>query len=169
MRPMVDSALVAAFGSETRVRTLAVLANASSPLTAYRVALVGGIPVDKAYREIRRLAATRLVERLQRGWVLKDEDLRSMLRRRVRIRWDEEWDQERLTWAEETPNLLSKGLASIRARLRADPGYLRPRGWKPTTPARRTISEMNRPSEKDAILRKAGLRSSPRVDWARER
>ncbi len=33
-----DSALVAAFGSEIRVRTLAVLANASGPLAAYRIA-----------------------------------------------------------------------------------------------------------------------------------
>ena len=107
---LVDSALVAAFGSETRVRTLAVLANATRPLTAYRVALVGAIPVDKAYREVRRLAAARLVERRPDGWVLTDGDLRSLLRRRVRIRWDKEWDQERQKWPRETPKMLSSGL-----------------------------------------------------------
>lgn len=169
MIPKVDPALVAAFGSTTRVRTLAVLANAAGPLTAYRVALVGGIPVDKAYREVRRLARSGLVERRRNGWVLIDEDLRSLLQRRVRVRWDRDWDGERRTWAEETPKLLSAGLATIQGRLQSDPGYLRPRGWKPTPAARRTIRELGRPAEKDALLRRAGLRSSSRGDWARER
>lgn len=168
MEPRIDSALVAAFGSATRVRVLAVLANAASPLTAYRVALVGGIPVDKAYREVRRLARAGLVERQRNGWVLVDDDLRSMLRRRVRVRWDQDWDRERRGWAEETPNLLSVGLATIRGRLLSDPAYLRPRGWKPTSAARRTIRELNRPPEKDAMLRRTGLRSSSREDWAYE-
>lgn len=164
-----DSALVAAFGSATRVRTLAVLANAAGPLTAYRVALVGGIPIDKAYREVRRLARSGLVERRRNGWVLVDGDLRSLLQRRVRVRWDRDWDQERSGWAEETPKLLSAGLETIRGRLSSDPGYLRPRSWKPTPAARRTIRELDRPAEKDALLRRAGLRSSFREDWARER
>jgi hypothetical protein len=54
MEPDVDPKLVALFGSETRVRTLAVLAGAFRPLAAYRVAKVGGIPVQKAYEEVRR-------------------------------------------------------------------------------------------------------------------
>ncbi len=169
MMPTVDPALVAAFGSATRVRTLAVLANAAGPLTAYRVALVGGVPVGKAYREVRRLARSGLVERRQNGWVLTDGDLRSLLQRRVRIRWDQDWDRERQGWAEETPKLLSAGLAIIQGRLRSNPGYLRPRGWEPTPAARRTIRELGRPTEKDALLRRAGLRPSTREDRARER
>lgn len=168
MLPKIDPLLVAAFGSETRVRTLAVLANATGPLTAYRVALVGGIPVDKAYREFRRLARAKLIDRRQNGWVLGDDDLRSMLRRRFRVRWDKEWDQERQSWGMETAELLTSGLASIRARLRADPNYLRPRGWKPTAAARQTIRELKRPGGKDVVLRRAGLRPSSREDWARE-
>lgn len=168
MQQRIDSALVAAFGSATRVRTLAVLANAAAPLTAYRVALVGGIPVDKAYREVRRLARARLVERRRDGWVLVDDDLRSLLQRRVRVRWDQDWDRERQGWAGETASLLSAGLATLRRRLQSDPGYLRPKGWKPTRAARRTIRELNRPRDKDAVLRRAGLRSSVREDWAFE-
>ncbi len=53
--------------------------------------------------------------------MLTDTDLRSFLRRRVRIRWDKEWDRERQKWAGETPKLLSSGPVSIRARLRGGP------------------------------------------------
>jgi hypothetical protein len=85
MKPRIDPLLVAAFGSETRVRTLAVLSNAAAPLTAYRIAAVGGIPVVKAYEEVRRLAATGLIDRIGTGWVLRDADIGALLRRRAPI------------------------------------------------------------------------------------
>ncbi len=85
MKPVVDPQLVAAFGSETRVRAFIVLANAHGPLTAYRVAKAGGIPVVKAYEEVRRLSAAGLVGREEEGWVLKDPDIAALFRRRARI------------------------------------------------------------------------------------
>jgi hypothetical protein len=90
METVVDPLLVAAFGSETRVRTLAALAGARRPMTAYRVAKVGGVPVQKAYEEFGRLCQSGLVAQREGGWVLVDNDVRLLLRKRVRVGWSED-------------------------------------------------------------------------------
>jgi|SRR5208282_875702 len=87
----VDPRLVAVFGSETRVRTLAVLASANGPMTAYRVGKVGEVSMPKVYREIYRLSEVGLVGRRGDGWILLDDDVGGLLRRRVRISWSEDW------------------------------------------------------------------------------
>jgi len=99
----VDSRLVTVFGSEARVRTLAVLANARRPITAYRVGIVGGVSMPKVYSEISRLSNAGLLERRRNGWVLVDEDIRRLMQRRVRISWSEDWlegERERARRAE---------------------------------------------------------------------
>ncbi|MGA7923687.1 MAG: helix-turn-helix domain-containing protein, partial [Thermoplasmata archaeon] len=67
MESEVDLTMVALFGSETRVRVLAVLAGAYGPLTAYRVGKTGGVSMPKAYREIGRLHKAGIVARKGAG------------------------------------------------------------------------------------------------------
>jgi sugar-specific transcriptional regulator TrmB len=151
MATRIDPRLVALFGSETRVRTLAVLAGASRPMTAYRVGKVGGVPLPKAYEEVRRLAVTGLVVRRASGWVLADPDVRALLLKRVRIAWSEDWFAERRRRAREA--------AAIFERLRQVPHRKPPRGWKPRNPRR-----FYRSPTKDRILREMGLRTSLHAD-----
>ena len=142
-----DPKLVALFGSETRVRALAVLAGAHRPMTAYRVGKTGSVPLPKAYREIHRLEKAGLVGRRGSGWVLLDDDVRALLRKRVRILWWEDWRAERDRTAPERSALLR--------RLEALPAPKLPKEWKPRNPR-----EFARDPGKDRILRRLGLRTS---------
>jgi DNA-binding PadR family transcriptional regulator len=87
----IDGALAALFGSDTRLRSLAVLANARHPMTAYRVAKVGGVRPTKAYPELHRLEKAGVVSSGRSGWTLRDRDVALLLRKRVRIVWEEDW------------------------------------------------------------------------------
>ncbi len=165
MADSCDPALEGAFGSRTRLLTLAALANSDEPLTGYRVALVANLPRPKVYAELRKGIQSGLVERVSGGFRLVDPDLRALLRKRVRIRWDAEWDRSRRGWNEETAGLLRAGLAEVRARIQQNPGYLRPPGWKPPPEARSWQSELDRSPQKDRVLRRVGLRTSKREDW----
>jgi len=156
VEPEVDPGLVALFGSETRVRSLAVLASAHRPLTAYRIGKVGGVPLPKAYREIARLAKAGLVERKNTGWVLCDNDVRALLRRRVRISWADDWLTERARRLPEERALFE--------RLRRTEHTPPPRGWRPRNPER-----FSRSPVKDEVLREMGLRSSSHADKGRVR
>ena len=160
-----DPVLEAAFGSRTRLLTLAALANSDEPLTGYRLGVVAGLPRPKVYAELRRGIKSGLVERVSGGFRLADPDIRTLLRKRVRIRWDAEWDRSRKNWNEETAELLRAGLAEVRARIQQNPGYLRPPGWKPPPEARSWQMELDRPPQKDRVLRRVGLRTSKREDW----
>ncbi len=91
----LDPALTAMFGSETRLRLLAVLANAQHPMTAYRVAKVGGVRAAKAYPELDRLKRARLISDTPSGWTFRDEDVATLLRKRVRIFWDGDWFRDK--------------------------------------------------------------------------
>ncbi len=91
----VDPGLARLFGSEERVRTLAALANAETPLTAYRVASMVGMKPPNVYRELRRLLEYGEVERVptaenREGWRVVDPDLRALLRRRLRVVWSQD-------------------------------------------------------------------------------
>jgi hypothetical protein len=162
MAARTDVALASLFGSQNRLLTMAVLANADEPLTGYRVAKVAGLPRQKVYPEIRRGIEAGLVERVANGFRLSDPDVRALLRKRVRIRWAEEWDRSRSGWDGQTRARLATLLASIPT----DPRYLRPKGWRPSPSASRAIQEMERPATKDALLRRRRLRTSDREDWA---
>jgi hypothetical protein len=147
VRPEVDPLLVAVFGSETRVRTLAVLANAYGPMTAYRVGKVGGVPMPKVYREIDRLARRKLVARTGDGWVLLDPDVRALLRKRVRIHWAGDWLAERARRLPEERALLERLARTVHARP--------PARWAPRAPGR-----LSRTPFKDEALRELGLSTS---------
>lgn len=166
MQPTVDPVLAAVFGSRTRLLTLAVLANAEKPLTGYRVAAVAGLPRPKVYAELRRAKRVGLTRELAAGVVLVDADVRALLRKRVRVRWDEEWDRARAGWSRENRRILVKTLWTIRDRVREDPAFLRPRGWRPPAGSARWQEELRRPRGKDSLLRRLGLRTSTRRDWA---
>src|SRR5580658_10492812 len=156
MGPDVDTSLVSLFGSRTRLLTMAVLANANEPLTGYRVAAIANLPREKVYPELRKGVATGMISVGPTGYRMIDTDVQTLLRKRVRIRWDLEWDRARPGWDEETSRRLTALLASIPN----DPTYLRPKGWKPSPSARTAIREMERPASKDALLRRRGLRTS---------
>ena len=163
----LDPGLVALFGSKTRLAVVAVLSNAFRPLTGYRIAKVADLAPIKVYAELRRLGAGGVVRQEEGGWVMADPSIRAVVAQRVRIRWDEDWDAQREGWAVETPSLLSAYLREIDQRVRADPSYLRPRGWKPPKAALRGMERLRRPPDKDVLLRRRGLRTSRREDWAR--
>ena len=164
-----DPVLESLFGSRARLLTMAVLANADEPLTGYRVSKIAGVPAQKVYPEIKKGVETGAVKEAKGGFVLSDPDIRKLLQRRVRIRWDEEWDRAREGWDEATSAVLAAGLSSIHEKLRSNRYYLRPKGWKPSPETMKVVAEMKRPPAKDAAIRRAGGRTSPRKDWARGR
>jgi hypothetical protein len=157
--------LVSLFGSRTRLLAMAVLSNAGRPFTGHRVALVPNLPREKVYPELRKAAATGLVTKTAQGFRMADPDVRALLSKRVRLSWEDDWDNARAGLGERT----TEELAGILASLPSDPGFLRSNGWKPTRSARDTIKEMTRPPEKDRLLRERGLRTSEREDRDRGR
>ena len=165
MSERADRSLVAFCGSETRVRTLGALANAEFPMSGYRIAKVAGVPEPKVYPELRRGVKAGIVRKEKDGYRLIDSDLRALLQKRVRLYWDVDWDRSRVGWKDETPRLLKSGLSAIRRRLRDNPSYLRPKGWKPPAASRGWEREIARPPEKDSLIRRRGRRTSEREDW----
>ncbi len=87
MKVEPDPALVQLFGSEARLLALAVLASADRPLTGYRVARTAGLSKIKTYQQLRRAWAAGWLTRTSAGYALPDGDLRTFLRKRIRIRW----------------------------------------------------------------------------------
>jgi DNA-binding transcriptional ArsR family regulator len=149
MRPQVDEALVAAFGSETRVLTLAALASSTVPLTAYRVAKIAGLRPPKVYEEIRRARAHGLVEEAGGKISLVDADLRQLLRRRVRLFGLDDW------LAEKDRREPARKTTAARLRTMPTPRFPRERDWSPRRPA-----IYRRDRRKNATLREMGLRAS---------
>ena len=153
MADIIDPALVRLFGSRTRAAILGVLANSGRPLTAYRVAQVTGAQLSKVSLELRRLGLSRVIGRaptsnVNPAWVMTDPSLRAMLRRRIRIFWLDDWNEEvgRLSRRSQTIPRLRIDLS----RYRAEPQ---------SVPNRR---EFLRPELKDRILTETGLRTSRR-------
>lgn len=137
---IADDALVAFCGSGTRVATLGVLANSEKPLTGYRIATLAGLQPIKVYRELAQASKSGLVQRTARGYRLIDPDLRTLLRKRVRISWFESWyDQE---------SARGKRAEAIRESSTAwfDPSRYQP---NPSI-ARRYAKEIERPEEKNS-------------------
>ena len=150
----IDPGMAALFGSATRARTLAVLANSPEPLTGYRIAEVSGDERIKVYSVLASLAKTGVVTSAQRDdgravvWTLRDSDIRSLLRRRVRLVGEGEWD------------------AGVARRL-SERKVVRDRILEidlskyPSLP-REVVRELERPPRKDRELVAAGLRPSRR-------
>ena len=111
----IEPALTSLFGSRTRLLTLAVLANSSEPLTGYRIAKLASLPREKVYPELRKGAKAGLVAKVGKGFRLTDPDVRALLQKRVRIRWDEEWDRARPGWNETAVRDLRKIQVSLSA------------------------------------------------------
>jgi hypothetical protein len=150
----VDPRLVALFGSATRVRTLASLAGAPGPLTAYRVAQIAGVQRTKVYAELRRLAAAGMVQQRPSGagrseWNLINPDVRSLLRRRARVVRSEDLEAEAGELARSARRILAKYARDpINAGLLGDRSRVR------------NPKDFERPIEKDRILASLGLRVS---------
>jgi hypothetical protein len=155
MELAVDGPLTSLFGSRTRLLTMAVLANADEPLSGYRVAKVANLPRQKVYPEIRRGIKAGLVQSSPTGFSLSDPDVRALLRKRVRISWDEEWDRSRTGRSA----LVSAELGRLRSSLNGVRLY-DPDNRIPAS-ARR---ELERDPAKNLILRKYGARPSVRKD-----
>ena len=162
----VDAGLLTLFGSENRALTLAILANASGPLTGYRVAKTFGGQKIKVNKELRKLAAAGIVkgcltEDGRAGWTVDDPDLCALLRRRIRICFATDWDKAREGWSRDSNRRLARIESALPDPSR-NPDYYRPEGWKPSKEVLATLREKVRSPEKDAILRKYGARTSPR-------
>lgn len=161
MRFSIDQGLVTLFGSETRLRTLAPLANSTGPLTAYRVADLADLPRTKVNKELARLAKAGIVAVRSTGtgrrlWVMDDPDLRRLLRRKVRIDWAGDLAASAPELAKRTRSVIDASRAMPLA-----PGLLRGRV------RRRNSPDFDRPPEKDAALRRNGLRVSSRSSSTR--
>jgi DNA-binding PadR family transcriptional regulator len=147
MAVSVDPAVSALFGSETRVRALAPLANSQRPLTGYRVARMMGIPRTKIYSELTRLESEGWVTRSLDGrgravWTLNDPDVRRLLRRRVRVVLADEAFSGSVELASKTRQVMqSLRLNPVDRRLLDGP-------FTPANPR-----DYDRPPTKDAALR----------------
>ena len=146
----VDPAMTALFGSETRVRTLAILSNSTLPLTGYRIAKISGDEPIKVYAVLRTLSQNGLVVRSRddRGssaWTVTDPDLRRLFRRRVRISWEPDWTAEVAGRAALTKRL-PRGILGIDLRK-----------YRSSARASSKLRELKRPPRKDRILASSGL------------
>jgi len=142
------------FGSADRVRVLAVLANASRPPTAYRVAQVAGVEAPNVYRELKRLLQVGEVRRAGLGgvgWEVVDPDIRAALRRRCRISWSTDMLLDR-------EGKQVRGAEVIRQNA-ADPLDLS----KFTAGRRPTRAEIRRRVAKDRVLMREGGKASQRT------
>ncbi len=142
------------FGSADRVRVLSVLANASRPPTAYRVAQVAGVEAPNVYRELKRLLQVGEVRRAGPGgigWEVVDPHIRAALRRRCRVSWAADILGDR--------RAKKARAAEIIRRNAADPLKLS----KFTSGRRPGRAEIRRRTEKDRVLMREGGKPSPRT------
>jgi hypothetical protein len=148
-----DPVLEQLVGSRTRLLTAAVLANSDEPLTGYRIAKIAKLPREKVYPELSKGVKSGLFGQRGNGFFLLDSDLRALLRKRIRIRWDSEWDRARKGWAESA----SGEIRDIKGELQGVSRY------DPKNRIRASaLEELRRRPAKNRVLRKLGLRISKR-------
>jgi DNA-binding transcriptional ArsR family regulator len=92
----IDNSIKALFGSETRAKILAVLANSPEPKTAYAISKIIEVKPPRVYKELHKLGSTELLgvrndPSGRRRYFLADEDLRRMLLRRIRLASTDDW------------------------------------------------------------------------------
>jgi len=147
MRGMADRGLVAFCGSETRVSTLGVLANAERPLTGYRISKLAGLQPIKVYRELERAIRAGLVGKSESGYRLLDRDVRTLLQKRVRVSWSEAWFADEGERAKRSRKVLENSVA-----------WYDPRRYKSNSKvAKRYATEIQRPPEKDKLSQRVGV------------
>lgn len=157
-RPMMatnDPALERLVGSRVRLLTTAVLANSDEPLTGYRIAKIACLPREKVYPELSRGVSSGLIRKEQNGFSLADADIRALFRKRIRIRWDAEWDRARKGWMETASSELQETLRELQRLNLFDPKNRIPES---------ALRELRRSGSKNRTLRKLGLRPSKRKD-----
>lgn len=152
----VDPGLLALFGSKDRVRTLAILANANSPLTAYRIARTAEVEPPNIYRELSKLVRVSEVRRMktpegEEGWALIDSDLQRLFRKRWRLTWSVDLIREQRGKQERVARTFSKA-----SRIPLTLPTARSTGSLPARLARRRL-------EKDRILARGQARTSIRT------
>jgi hypothetical protein len=151
MSSRIDPRLVALCGSETRAKTVGVLAGAFRPLTGYRVGRTAGISLPKVYRELKRLEVAGLARHSPQGWSLIDPDVAALFRRRYRVSWADDWFAE--------IRRRSRDDAALLRKLRTLPPPAFPRAWTPRRPER-----FRRSPGKDQLLKELGWRESHHGD-----
>ena len=154
---LVPLGLAQLFGSKTRVRTLAPIANSTTSLSAYRIAQVAEVPRTKIYDELARLEASGWVMKAagptgQTLWQITDPDLRRLIRRRMRI-----YSAGDLVLEAPMRSIIARK-AMARSKRRGPPAALFQPEFRP-----RNAKDYDRPPEKDAILAALGLRPSRRA------
>lgn len=150
-----DPALKQLVGSRVRLLTTAVLASSDEPLTGYRIAKIADLPREKVYPELSKGLESGLLRKEPSGFCLADEDIRALFRKRIRIRWDSEWDRARKGWMEKTSSELQEILEELKKRNFYDPKNQIPES---------ALSELRRSRAKNRALRRVGLRTSKRKE-----
>jgi DNA-binding transcriptional ArsR family regulator len=155
----VDPKLAAEFGSATRVLTLAAIANAAEPPTAYRIAEIAQIRRTKVYQELDRLMAAGVVRAEERAdkalvWSLLDADLSLFLRRRMRVSSAADLLRGRDDWLARNPRVVE--------RISSTPLHVDWDSLAPGLPPKSVVRQIARSPEKDRALRALGLRTSYR-------
>ncbi len=152
---ILDPGLACVFGSSTRLGVLAILANSSQPLTAYRIARMLDVNPPKVYTELTRLREAKVVTESptgnrSRGFSLADPDVAELLRKRVRISSQGAWLAEVETRSRSVPEV-SEIVRSISLE-----------DYPPSPEKVPHRSEFLRPRSKDRTLSRMGLPTSRR-------
>jgi DNA-binding transcriptional ArsR family regulator len=92
----IDPAIAQLFGSQTRAKVLAVLANSMEPKTGYEISKALGTSPSKVYNVLKRLETSGFLNAIPEGtrfkrYLLADEDLRRLLLKKVRIAVEKDW------------------------------------------------------------------------------
>jgi len=96
MKFRIDPAVVQLFGSETRAKVLGVLASSVEPKTGYEIAKALDASAPKVYAVLKRLETSGFLKAVSKGsqfkgYFMVDDDLRSLLAKKVRISVEKDW------------------------------------------------------------------------------
>ena len=142
----ISPAVQRLFGSETRAKVLGLLADSSDPRTGYELSKKLGINPSKVYSVLHDLEDSGFIAVVtdqsgRKRYLLADEDLKSLLLRRVRIVAEDDWF---------SPARVRRRNEAIEAAKRLNVELPR-RGANPLRVPNR--EEFVRPPEKDRALR----------------
>jgi sugar-specific transcriptional regulator TrmB len=96
MKFNIDPAVGHLFGSETRAKVLGVLANSLGSKTGYEISKTLDIGPSKVYDVLKKMETSGFLKAVRgrsrfKRYLLADEDLRRLLRKRVRIAVEKDW------------------------------------------------------------------------------
>jgi len=145
MKFNIDPAVEQLFGSETRAKVLAILADSLEPKTGYEISKTLDVSPPKVYDVLRRMETSGFLKAITEGsrikrYFLADEDLRRLLLKKVRIAVAKDWFSPEMVREREKAFELAKKVVVRVPKARGIPKNLPNR------------QEFIRPREKDRAL-----------------